>query len=62
MFLSPVFLVENIGLLAAEAITGEPNDKNHTFNKEPSPDNDEVTALELIPTPNGPGVFDDIGG
>ena len=62
MFLSPVFLVENIGLLAAEAITGEPNDKNHTFNKEPSPDNDEVTALDLIPPPNGDGAFNGISG
>ena len=57
-----MFLVENIGLLAAEAITGEPNDKNHTFNKEPSPDNDEVTALDLIPPPNGDGSFNAIGG
>ena len=55
-------LIENIGLIAAEAITGEQNEKEPTFNKEPSPDNDEVTALDLIPPPNGAGTFNGIGG
>ena len=62
MFLSPVFLVENIGLLAAEAITGEPNYKEPTFNEETSPNNDEITALGFIPPPDGAGAFNDIGG
>ena len=34
---------------------GVPNDKIGL-----SPDNDEVTALELIPPPNGTGAFNDI--
>ena len=34
--------------LTAEALTGEPNHKEPTFNEETSPDNDEVTALDLI--------------
>ena len=55
-------LISNIGLLTAEALTGEPNDKEYTYNKEPSPDNDEVTTLGLILPPNGDGAFNDIGG
>ena len=48
--------------LTSEALTGEPNHKEPTFNEETSPDNDEVTALEWIPPPNGAGGFNDIGG
>ena len=62
LFLLSVALISNIGLLKAEALTGEPNEKEPTFNKEPSPDNDEVTALELIPPPNGSWDFNAIGG
>ena len=62
LVLSSVALISNIGLLTAEALTGEPNEKEPTFNEEPSPDNDEVTALELIPPPNGAGTFNGIGG
>ena len=36
--------------------------KEPTFNEEPSPDNDEVTALKLIPPQYGAGVFNEIGG
>ena len=36
--------------------------KESTFNEEPSPDNDEVTALELIPPQYGAGGFNGIGG
>ena len=57
-----VELISNIGLLTEEALTGEPNDKEHTFNEEPSPDNEKIIALELIPPPNGAGRFNDIGG
>ena len=60
--LSSVALISNIGLLTAEALTGEPNERDHTFNKEPSPDNDEFTALALIPPSNGTRVFNNIGG
>ena len=52
----------DFGLLIEEALTGEPNQKEPTLNKEPTTDNDEVTALELIPPPNGTGAFNDIGG
>ena len=45
-----------------EALTGEPNEKDPTFNEELSPDNDEVTSLELIPPPDGAVTFNDIGG
>ena len=62
LVLSSVSLISNIGLLPAEALTGEPNEKDPTFNKEPSPDNDEFTALDFIPPPNGAGEFNDIGG
>ena len=62
LVLSSVALISNIGLLTAEALTGEPNEKESTFNKEPSPDNDEVTALDLIPPPNGAGGFNLICG
>ena len=55
-------LISNIGLLTAEALAGEPNEKEPTFNEEPSPDNYEVTALDLIPPRNGAGGFNDIGG
>ena len=53
LFLSSVALISNIGLLTSDALTGEPNEKEPIFNKEPSPDIDEVTVLELIPPPNG---------
>ena len=36
--------------------------KEPTFNKEPSPDNAEVTALELIPPQYGAGEFNENGG
>ena len=52
----------DFGLLIEEALTGEPNQKEPTLNKEPSTDNDEVTALELTPPPNDTGAFHDIGG
>ena len=38
-------LISNIGLLPAEELTGEPNDKYLTFNKEPSLDNDESDTI-----------------
>ena len=62
LFLLSVALISNIGLLKEEALTFEPNKKKSTFNKEPSPDNDEVIVLDLIPPPNGAGLFDYIGG
>ena len=37
--------ISNIGLLPSESLTGEPNDKDPAFNKEPSPDNDEVETI-----------------
>ena len=52
----------NIGLLTSEALTGEPNEKGPTFNEENSPNNDEVTDLDLIPPPNVSGGFIYIGG
>ena len=55
-------LISNIGLLPAEAIIGEPIEKEPNFNEEPSPDNDYVTALDLIPPPNGDRAFNVIGG
>ena len=55
-------LISNIGLLAAEAITGEPNEKEPTFNEEFSPDNDEVAALDLTPPTNGSVAFNEVGG
>ena len=45
LILSSLALISNIGLLTAEALTGEPNDKEPTFNKETSPDNDEVDTI-----------------
>ena len=30
--------------------------------KKLSPDNDEVTFLDLIPPPNGTGIFNGVGG
>ena len=54
-------LISNIGLLTAEALIGEPNEKDPTFNNEPSPDNNEVTALDLILSPNYAGAFIAIG-
>ena len=62
LVLSSLALISNIGLLTAEALTGEPNQKETTFEKEPSSNNDQVTALDLIPHPNGAGGFNDIGG
>ena len=62
LVLSSVAWISNIGLPTAEALTGEPNEKEPTFNKEPSPDNNEVTDLYLIPPPNGAGIFNYIGG
>ena len=62
LVLHSVALISNIGLLTAEALTGEPNEKEYTFNKELSPDNNEVAALYLIPPPNGAGAFNKIGG
>ena len=38
-------MITNIGLLIEEVLTGEPNEKEPTFNKEPSPDNDEVKNI-----------------
>ena len=54
-------LISNIGLLKVGALTGEKNENDPTFNKEPSPDNDEVTALYLISPTNGAGAFNNIG-
>ena len=61
LVLSSVALISNIDLLTSDALTGELNEKYPTFNDEPSPDNDKVTALELIPNPNGAGSFNAIG-
>ena len=62
LVLYSVALISNVGILTAEALTGEPNEKETTFNESPSPDNDEVIALDLIPPPNGAGEFNGIGG
>ena len=40
LVLSSVALISNIGLLASEALTGEPNEKYPTLNEEPPPHND----------------------
>ena len=40
LILYPVALISNIYLLTAESLTGEPNEKEPTFNDEPSPDNE----------------------
>ena len=45
LFLSSMDLVSNIGLLTADALTSEPNEKEPIFNKEPSTDNDEVKTI-----------------
>ena len=45
LVLSSVALISNICLLISEALTGEPNDKDPTFNKEPSADNDEFETI-----------------
>ena len=45
LVLSSVALISNMGLLTAEALTGEPNEKDPTFDEEPSPDNDEVETI-----------------
>ena len=45
LVLYSVDLISNIGLLIAEALTGEPNEKEPTFNKEHSPDNDEFETI-----------------
>ena len=55
-------LISNIGLLIEEALNGEQNEKEPTFNKEPSPDNDEVATLDLNPPPNGSVSLNYIGG
>ena len=62
LVLYSVKLISNMGLITAEALTGEPNDKDPTFNEGTSPDNDKVTALDLIPPPTGAEGFNDIGG
>ena len=62
LFSSSVALISNIILLTEETLNGELNYKEPTFNEEPSPDNDEATALELIPPPNGAWTFNDICG
>ena len=62
LFLPSVALISNIGLLIEDALTGEPNEKDPTFNKEPSPYNDEVKALDLIPPPYAAGDFNYISG
>ena len=36
--------------------------KESAFDEEPSSDNDEVAALDLIPPQNGAGTFNGIGG
>ena len=41
-------LISNIGILAAEAITGEPNEKEPTSNKETLPDNYEVKTILIV--------------
>ena len=38
-------MITNIGLLTAEALTGEPNKKYPTCNEEPLPDNDEFETI-----------------
>ena len=45
LVLSSAALISNIGLLTAKSLTGEPNEKEPTFNEEPSPDNDEVQTI-----------------
>ena len=62
LVLYSVAVISNIVILIVEALTGETNKKYPTFNKEPSPDNYEVTSLYLIPPTNGSGVFNYIGG
>ena len=54
--------ISNIGLLTEDALAGEPNEKQPTFNEEPFPDNDEVTALDWIPPPNSAGASNYIDG
>ena len=62
LVLSSVALISNIGLLIAEAVTDEPNEKYTTFNKEPSFDNDKFTALDFILILNGARAFNNNGG
>ena len=62
LVLSSVSVISNIGVPTVKALTSEPNEKEPNFNKEPSPGNDKVTVLDLIPPPNGDEDFDDIGG
>ena len=45
MVFSSAALLSNIGLLTAEALTGEPNDIEPIFDEEPLPDNDEVETI-----------------
>ena len=42
---SSLAFISNIYLLTAETITGEPNDKESTFNKYPLPDNDYFKTI-----------------
>ena len=45
LVLYSVALISNIGLLTAEALTGEPNKKEPIFNKKTSHDNYEVETI-----------------
>ena len=45
MVLYSVALISNIVVLTAESISGEPNEKETTFNKEPLPINDEFQTI-----------------
>ena len=45
MVLSSVDLISNIGLITAEVLTGETNEKKPTFNKEPSHINNEADII-----------------
>ena len=56
-----MLLISNIGLILAEAITDIPNKKDRIFNKETSPDNDQVTALDSIMPPNYAWLLNGIG-
>ena len=47
LVLYSVALISNIGLLKAEALTDKPNEKEPTFNEEPSPDNNEVKIMMI---------------
>ena len=62
LVLSSVALISNIYLQIEEALTGKPIEKDTTFNREPSSDNGEVTALDLIAPKYCAGEFNGIGG